>query len=54
VWEDSPAGYPQTPTYQWWNGHDSEMSDAEPDQKWVEVSDAGEAACRAESTKGKR
>jgi predicted dithiol-disulfide oxidoreductase (DUF899 family) len=21
-WEDSPAGYPQTPPYQWWNLHD--------------------------------
>jgi predicted dithiol-disulfide oxidoreductase (DUF899 family) len=21
-WEDSPEGYPQTPTYQWWNRHD--------------------------------
>ncbi|MDM0018744.1 DUF899 domain-containing protein [Variovorax saccharolyticus] len=23
VWEDSPAGYPQTAAYQWWNWHDS-------------------------------
>ena len=22
-WEDSPAGYPQTPPYQWWNWHDT-------------------------------
>jgi predicted dithiol-disulfide oxidoreductase (DUF899 family) len=22
-WEDSPAGYPQTPPYQWWNLHDA-------------------------------
>jgi predicted dithiol-disulfide oxidoreductase (DUF899 family) len=22
-WEDSPEGYPQTPTYKWWNWHDS-------------------------------
>jgi predicted dithiol-disulfide oxidoreductase (DUF899 family) len=21
-WEDSPEGYPQTPTYEWWNLHD--------------------------------
>ncbi|MGH7628337.1 MAG: DUF899 family protein, partial [Gemmatimonadales bacterium] len=21
-WEDSPAGYPQTPRYQWWRRHD--------------------------------
>ncbi|WP_037496319.1 DUF899 domain-containing protein [Solirubrobacter soli] len=23
AWEDSPAGYPQTPPYQWWNYHDA-------------------------------
>lgn len=22
AWEDSPAGYPQTDTYKWWNWHD--------------------------------
>ena len=21
-WEDSPAGYPQSPPYQWWHRHD--------------------------------
>jgi predicted dithiol-disulfide oxidoreductase (DUF899 family) len=47
-WEDSPAGYPQTPTYKWWNWHDSYAPDAPPDRKWVEVSDAGEAAFRAQ------
>ena len=46
VWEDSPAGYPQTPTYKWWNWHDSYVDGAEPDRKWVEVSNAGEAAFR--------
>jgi predicted dithiol-disulfide oxidoreductase (DUF899 family) len=45
-WEDSPQGYPQTQTYKWWNWHDSYVEDAEPDKKWVEVSDAGEAAFR--------
>ena len=45
-WEDSPTGYPQTPTYKWWNWHDSYAEGAEPDKKWVEVSDAGEAAFR--------
>ncbi|MBX4957244.1 DUF899 domain-containing protein [Rhizobium lentis] len=53
VWEDSPEGYPQTPTYKWWNWHDSYTADAEPDKKWVEVSDAGEAAFREESAKAK-
>jgi predicted dithiol-disulfide oxidoreductase (DUF899 family) len=46
VWEDSPEGYPQTPTYKWWNWHDSYVVDAAPDKKWVEVSDKGEAAFR--------
>ena len=46
VWEDSPEGYPQTPTYKWWNWHDNYEAEAEPDRKWVEVSDAGEAAFR--------
>jgi predicted dithiol-disulfide oxidoreductase (DUF899 family) len=45
-WVVSPEGYPQTPTYKWWNWHDSYVADAPPDQKWVEVSDAGEAAFR--------
>src|SRR6266478_5514864 len=45
-WENSPEGYPQTPTYKWWNWHDSYVADAAPDEKWVEVSDAGEAAFR--------
>jgi predicted dithiol-disulfide oxidoreductase (DUF899 family) len=46
VWEDSPAGYPQTPTYKWWNWHDSYVDGASPDKQWVEVSDAGEKAFR--------
>jgi predicted dithiol-disulfide oxidoreductase (DUF899 family) len=25
-WEDSPAGYPQTPPYQWWIWHDKEAT----------------------------
>ncbi len=45
-WEDSPEGYPQTPTYKWWNWHDSYVPDAAPNPKWVEVSDAGQAAFR--------
>jgi predicted dithiol-disulfide oxidoreductase (DUF899 family) len=46
VWEDSPGGYPQSPTYKWWNWHDSYVTEAPPDPKWVKVSDAGEAAFR--------
>jgi predicted dithiol-disulfide oxidoreductase (DUF899 family) len=46
-WEDSPEGYPQTPPYKWWNWHDNYEAESSPDPKWVEVSDAGEAAFRA-------
>ena len=48
-WEDSPEGYPKTPTYKWWNWHDSYEDGAAPDKTWVEVSDAGEAAFRNQS-----
>lgn len=53
VWENSPEGYPQTPTYKWWNWHDSYVADAVPDKKWVEVSDIGEAAFRNQDDAGK-
>ncbi len=43
VWEDSPRGYPQTPTYKWWNWNDNYEAEPTVDPKWVEVSDAGEA-----------
>lgn len=46
AWEDSPEGYPQTAPYKWWNWHDGYVAGAAPDVKWVEVSDAGEAAFR--------
>ena len=42
LWEDSPAGYPQTKPYQWWNWHDQYDASAAPDQRWVEVSEAGQ------------
>ena len=38
-WEDSPAGYPQTPPYQWWNWHDG-YGDAPIDPRWKQISDA--------------
>jgi len=53
VWEDSPPGYPQTPTYKWWNWHDSYAPEAAPDPEWVRVSEAGEAAFRAASAEAK-
>jgi len=42
TWEDSPAGYPQTPPYQWWNWHDNYR--AEADQGWSDTVDRGVAA----------
>ena len=41
-----PRAIPQTPPYKWWNWHDNYVAEAAPDPKWVEVSDAGEAAFR--------
>jgi hypothetical protein len=52
-WEDSPEGYPQTPRYKWWNWHDNYDVEASLDLKWVEVSDAGEAAFRKPDAKAK-
>lgn len=46
TWENSPDGYPQGPPYKWWNWHDNYEPGAKPDPKWVEISDAGEAAFR--------
>jgi predicted dithiol-disulfide oxidoreductase (DUF899 family) len=46
LWEDSPEGYPQSRPYKWWNWNESYVPNAAPDSKWVEVSNAGEAAFR--------
>jgi predicted dithiol-disulfide oxidoreductase (DUF899 family) len=46
IWEDSPEGYPQERPYKWWNWNESYVPNATPDPKWVQVSDAGEAAFR--------
>ena len=53
TWEDSPEGYPQTPTYKWWNWHDNYEAEASPDPKWVKVSGAGEAAFRRRDAEAK-
>ncbi len=45
-------GYPQTAPYKWWNWHDNYDAEASPDPKWVEVSDAGEAAFRNDGAGG--
>ena len=46
AWEDSAAGYPQSPPYQWWRWHDEYASEVAPDPRWIEVSTAGQAASR--------
>jgi predicted dithiol-disulfide oxidoreductase (DUF899 family) len=46
TWEDSPEGYPQTPPYKWWNWHDNYDTEASPNPKWVQVTEAGVAAFR--------
>jgi predicted dithiol-disulfide oxidoreductase (DUF899 family) len=45
-WEDSPAGYPQTPPYKWWNWHDQYAAGAPVPQKRVDVLDIGAAAAQ--------
>jgi len=42
TWEDSPEGFPQTPPYHWWRWHDEFAADAAPDQRWIEVAEAGQ------------
>src|SRR5271166_94588 len=54
TWEDSPEGYPQSRPYKWWNWHESYVPAAAPDPKWVEVSDAGEAAFRKRDAEATR
>ena len=39
-WEDSPEGYPQTSTYEWWSWHD-EYSDAPPSEGWSATVERG-------------
>ena len=53
TWEDSPEGYPQSAPYKWWNWHDNYDAEASPDPKWVQISDAGEAAFRKRSAEEK-
>ena len=38
-WEDSPAGYPQSEPYKWWNWHDEYASSTSPDPRWAKVLD---------------
>src|SRR2546427_1628403 len=41
------------PPYKWWNWHDNYDAEASPAPKWVEVSDAGEAAFRKRDAQAK-
>jgi predicted dithiol-disulfide oxidoreductase (DUF899 family) len=51
TWEDSPAGYPQTEPYKWWNWHDNYGAEAAPNAKWVDIitDPQGAAARRREA-----
>ncbi|MGQ0845377.1 MAG: DUF899 family protein [Sporichthyaceae bacterium] len=40
-WENSPAGYPQTDPYQWWNWHDSYETETAPNEEWLSRVDGG-------------
>src|SRR6266704_1694064 len=54
TWEDSPEGYPQTPTYKWWNWHDNYGAEASPDPKWVDIiTDPQGAASRRRDAEAK-
>jgi predicted dithiol-disulfide oxidoreductase (DUF899 family) len=49
-WEDSPAGYPQTKPYEWWNWHDEYAADASPNPKWVATVENARATENLNST----
>jgi predicted dithiol-disulfide oxidoreductase (DUF899 family) len=44
-WEDSPEGYPQTPTYVWWKRHDEYGQETDPEQ--LAMIERGKAAMKA-------
>jgi hypothetical protein len=43
VWEDSPAGYLQTPPYKWWNWHDNYEAEKSVDPTMSEAYPANSA-----------
>jgi predicted dithiol-disulfide oxidoreductase (DUF899 family) len=49
TWEDSPAGYPQTPPYKWWNWHDNYAAESTLDPKWAQTTATGVARFKADS-----
>jgi predicted dithiol-disulfide oxidoreductase (DUF899 family) len=48
VWEDSPEGYPQTPTYKWWNWHDA--YETPQSAHWLKIVDRTAPTSRARNT----
>jgi predicted dithiol-disulfide oxidoreductase (DUF899 family) len=44
AWEDSPAGYPQTAPYEWWNLHDEYGAPVPGEAAWQEQVERGVAA----------
>ncbi len=54
AWEDSPAEYPQTPPYRWWNWHDNYGAEREPHPKWMDIlTDPTGAAARRREGEGR-
>jgi len=53
TWEDSPAGYPQTAPYKWWNWHDNYNAGTSPDQKWVDIVTNPQEAARKRAAEEK-
>jgi predicted dithiol-disulfide oxidoreductase (DUF899 family) len=49
TWEDSPAGYPQTKPYQWWNWHDNYNAKASPDPNWIDITTDPKGAAQRRS-----
>jgi predicted dithiol-disulfide oxidoreductase (DUF899 family) len=53
-WEDSPEGYPQTPTYQWWRRHDEYEASADEEAElataMAEQAERGQAAEQTRSS----
>jgi predicted dithiol-disulfide oxidoreductase (DUF899 family) len=52
-WEDSPAGYPQTEPYKWWNWHDTYDAESSLNQKWVDIITNPQEAARKRAAEAK-
>ena len=52
TWEDSPEGYPQTPTYEWQNWHDA-YDDAGPSEEWQAQIERGTQATTRDGRAGR-